>query len=217
MAPQGAPAGLPGPLPQGERLLWQGAPRWQALALHTLHLRGVAAYFALLLVWYAVSKLSAGVAAGDVALGVLRFGGLALVPLGLLCLYAWLTARTTVYTVTTRRVMMRVGIALPMTLNLPYSRIGSAGFRPVANGAGDISLAPLPGAGLSYPMLWPHARPWRMARPEPTLRAVPDAERVARLLARALAAEAAVPVSPAVETQTAMPSRGAGRRAAAAA
>ncbi|MFY8152534.1 MAG: PH domain-containing protein, partial [Hyphomicrobiales bacterium] len=35
---------------------------------------------------------------------------------------------------------------------------------------------------------WPHARPWRLARPEPTLRAIPDVERVAALQADAFAA-----------------------------
>ena len=29
--------GLPGPLPVGERVLWQGAPRWQALAGKAMH------------------------------------------------------------------------------------------------------------------------------------------------------------------------------------
>jgi hypothetical protein len=198
-----APQGVPGPLPQGERLLWQGAPRWQTLALAALHVRKVAVYFAALLVWYAVSKLHSGVPAGEVALAVRRFGGLALIPLALPCLYAWLTARTTTYTVTTRRVVTRFGIALPMTLNLPYRRIESAAFKSGAGGCGDISLAPLGGERLAYPLLWPHARPWRMALAEPTLRAVPRAERVARIVARALAADAAVPVQATPEMQVA--------------
>jgi hypothetical protein len=33
--------------------------------------------------------------------------------------------------------------------------------------------------------LWPHARPWRVSRPEPMLRCVPDAAAVARLLTQA--------------------------------
>ncbi len=36
-------------------------------------------------------------------------------------------------------------------------------------------------------MLWPHARPWKIAAAEPMLRAVPDGEAVAAKLARALA------------------------------
>jgi hypothetical protein len=207
--------GVPGPLPQGERLLWQGKPRWQTLAVQALHIRKVAAYFALLLVWYAVTKLRGGVPAGDVTLAVLRFGGLALIPLALLCLYGWLTARTTTYTVTTRRVVLRFGIALPMTLNLPYGKIDSAAFRPLPGGAGDITLKPEAGERLAYPLLWPHARPWRMARAEPTLRAVPQAEQVARIIARAMAAAAAVPVPAAPEPRESAQRQAAGNRAAA--
>ena len=33
--------------------------------------------------------------------------------------------------------------------------------------------------------LWPHARPWRVSRPEPMLRCVPDAAGVAQLLSQA--------------------------------
>ena len=36
-------------------------------------------------------------------------------------------------------------------------------------------------------MLWPHARAWAFASPEPTLRAIPDAQTVATLLARTMA------------------------------
>jgi hypothetical protein len=43
-------------------------------------------------------------------------------------------------------------------------------------------------------MLWPHARPWRMARAEPSLRAIPDAAHAGQILGRALAASADMPV-----------------------
>jgi hypothetical protein len=213
-----APRGIPGRLPQGERLLWQGAPQWQALAVRAMHVRKVAAYFALLLVWYVATKLSAGVPVGELALAALRLAGLALIPLGLLCLYAWLTARTTTYTITSRRVVMRFGIALPMTLNLPYGKVDSAAVKPGAGGIGDISLAAVAsGERLAYPLLWPHARPWRLTRAEPTLRAVPEAAKVGQIMARALAAAAAVPVPPAPETDSAAARRGTGGRARAAA
>ena len=41
-----AAPGLPEPLPAGERILWQGAPDWRALAVHVFHVRKLAAYFA---------------------------------------------------------------------------------------------------------------------------------------------------------------------------
>jgi hypothetical protein len=35
---------------------------------------------------------------------------------------------------------------------------------------------------IAYFHLWPHARPWRLAKPEPMMRCVPDAKQVAALL-----------------------------------
>ena len=41
--------GLPEPLPAGERILWQGAPDWRALAVDVFHVRAVWIYGALLI------------------------------------------------------------------------------------------------------------------------------------------------------------------------
>lgn len=191
--------GLPKSLPTGERLLWQGAPRWQSVACSVLHVRGLAAYFAALLVWYAITRVNAGMAAGDVVAATLRLTAVAAAPIALLTLYAWLTARTTTYTVTNRRVVMRFGIALPMTLNLPFSKIDGAALKAGPNDTGDIALVPSSRENLAYPLLWPHARPWRITRTEPALRAIPNASRVAQIVARSLAAAASVPVQPSPE------------------
>ena len=44
--------GLPERLPEGETILWQGAPMAQSFARYAFHIRAVAAYFALLAVWH---------------------------------------------------------------------------------------------------------------------------------------------------------------------
>ena len=187
--------GLPGRLPAGERVLWQGAPDWRAMTRRVFHIRGLAGYFGVLLAYAAVHSFSQGKPALDVLLTTAKFAGLALVPLALLTLYAWGTARATVYTITNRRVAIRLGIALPMTINLPFARIDGAGFSPARDGTGDIALQTAKGGdGLGYVILWPHVRPWRMAKAEPMLRAIPHAERVAQILSRALAASADAPV-----------------------
>lgn len=187
--------GLPGALPAGERLLWQGRPHWRGLALRALHARKLAFYFAALLAWYVASSLYDGEPAGGVALAALKLGGLALAPLALIGLYAWLTQRATIYSITNRRVVIRMGIALPMTLNLPFARIEAADLHVCADGSGDIALRLTPAERIAYPILWPHARPWRLARAEPMLRAVPKATAAAQILARALAASASAPIS----------------------
>jgi hypothetical protein len=40
---------------------------------------------------------------------------------------------------------------------------------------------------MSYFVLWPHAKPWRMGHVEPMLRCIPNAQAVGQILGRALA------------------------------
>ena len=185
--------GLPAELPKGERMLWQGAPDWRALARHTMHVRKIGVYFAVVLVWFISTRVSDGAGAGATALSALRLAALAAIPLALLAGYAWLTARTTVYTLTDRRLVVRFGIALPMTFNIPFAKIVSANLKAYAGGAGDVAVDLAASERIAYLILWPHARRWRLFHAEPTLRCIPEASRVAQILGRALAASAAMP------------------------
>lgn len=179
--------GLPEPLPAGERILWQGAPDWWALAKRALHVRKVAIYCGVLLAWQLTAAIAAGEAVAAAAVTTLTLAPLALAAVGILLGLAWLFARSTVYTITNRRVVMRFGVALPMTVNLPFRTIGSAGLRVDRNGIGNLPLALMGADRIAWLALWPHVRPWRVSRPEPMLRAVPEAVEVARLLAEAMA------------------------------
>ena len=195
--------GLPGPLPEGEEILWQGAPAWMSLARRAFHLRALTAYVLLLGVWYAVSRSLSGHPAEAAALAGLWVAVAGGAALGFLALFAWLTSWVTTYTITTRRVVMQVGIAMTFTVNIPFSIIGSASLRRNADGTGDIPLSLVGEQRALYAVLWPHARPRRFMKPEPMLRAIPDAIRVADLLARALAAAPAEqPVEPALTDLT---------------
>ncbi|WP_407522615.1 photosynthetic complex putative assembly protein PuhB [Methylobacterium oryzisoli] len=189
------PRGLPAPLPPGERLIWQGRPGTLGLARRVFHLDLVAAYFALLAL---IEAVSAGRAAAALPLLGLGAAGLAV-----LLALAWCSARTTHYSLTDRRLMLRIGIALPITVNLPLHQIEAAGLRRFADGSGEIPLLLKAGTRLAYLHLWPHARPWRLTRPEPMLRALPDADEAAARIAAALAAANGQPVpgwSPAAAT-----------------
>lgn len=181
-------------LPPGERVLWQGTPRWQTLARRMFRLRGLSLYFAVLLVWYATTVFGGGRPAWGASMATARLALLAGAAVGLLALYAWIAARATRYIVTNRRIVLRFGVALPMTINLPFSRVEQASLKAWPDGSGDIALSLLRAERVPYVLLWPHVRPWRMARAEPMLRAIPDAAGTARILARALAASACVPV-----------------------
>ena len=183
--------GLPAELPPGETILWQGAPAWRALARRMFRLRLVAAYFAILLAWRLVE------ARGDVAEttgAVLATLVMAAAAVGVLGLIGFAMARAPVYTITNRRLVIRSGVAIPMIVNVPFRAVASASVRLHGDGTGDLPLVMKEGDGIAYLAVWPNARPHRFAHAEPMLRCVPDAEEVARILGRALAAAAEQPV-----------------------
>lgn len=188
--------GLPGPLPAGETLLWQGAPDWWSLARRALHVHQLAIYFAILLAWAIGSAVLQHGVTDPAIVPTLLLVPLALAALGVLGFFAWLVARTTTYTLTTRRVVIQFGVALPMTVNIPFRFINAAAVKCGPDGTGDVALALEDGQRLAYLIMWPHVRPWHVTRTEPSLRAVPNAEEVARILSRALAASAGQPVAP---------------------
>lgn len=187
--------GLPALPPEGETILWQGGPDWRGLAWRAFHLREVTCYFGALVAAQPVLALVQGTPLAATLLPMTWLTLAGSVAAGLLAGLAFLAARGTVYTITSRRLVMRFGIALPMTINLPFALVAQAGLKLRRGGSGDIPVGLVPGERISYIVLWPHARPWRLARPEPMLRELPEAERAAGILARALAAHAGSAVS----------------------
>lgn len=180
--------GLPAPLPPGETLLWQGSPRWWSLALDAYRVRALAVYFAVIVLARGAWLLAEGADPAAALAGCLGPAAFSLACLAVLTGIAALAARGTVYTVTSRRIVIRQGIALSSTLNLPFAVLRSADLRDRGDGTGDIALEVLPEQRVSYLWLWPHVRPWRWTRPQPMLRNLPDAEAAGSLLARAFAA-----------------------------
>lgn len=172
--------GLPGYLPEGEKILWQGKPTVLDFAIRTLHLRKVAIYFALLLGWRVLEQGIAG--------GHLQFVALSLAGLGLLSLLAWLMVRSTLYTITNRRLVLRFGIAMPISINLPFARIQTLATRRAGASATDISIGirQNPLQRLSYVVMWPHAQPWRLGNVQPMMRCLNDGTAVAEILRKAL-------------------------------
>lgn len=188
------PRGLPERLPDGEQLLWQGAPDWRMLARSLFKVRGLALYFSAIIVVCLALDIVDGRPLQATAMSTLQLAGAALGAIGFLVGYAWLISRAAVYSITSQRVVLKVGLAVPMTINLPFSKIESVAMKPRPDGCGDITLTLNPTDRIAYFVLWPHARPWRMARGEPTFRAIPDAAHAGQVLARALATSAGLPV-----------------------
>ncbi|WP_343625849.1 photosynthetic complex putative assembly protein PuhB [Roseateles puraquae] len=200
-----AARGLPEALPDGEVQLWQGSPDARLLARQAVHLDVVAGYFALLLAWRGYTSWADGATASQTLMQLAGMLPLIALACGLLATIAWLMACTTVYTLTNRRIVMRVGIVLSITFNLPFAQIAAASWRPRGRG-GDIVLSLAGSDRIAYLHLWPHARPWRLKRTEPMLRALADAPAVAAQLAQALQqAEAARHSLPVRAVTTAAP------------
>ena len=176
---------LPAALPAGERLIWQGGPCVHGLAWRAFHVRELPLYFGAFLVWRLWSLHASGAPFADYAWATVATVGPALLSALVLYGLAWLFARAATYTVTSKRVLLQFGVALPMTMNVPLSKIEAAALKTYRDGSGDIPLK-LVGERVSHLLLWPHVRPWKLVVSEPMLRAVPEAARAAAKLNEAL-------------------------------
>lgn len=186
--------GLPGELPEGEHIIWQGAPDWKSMAMSALHIRLAFVYFVVIIAT-ALFRGDLGTAMAVTALGA--------VAIGTFVLFAWGVSRTTVYSLTNKRVVLRIGVALNKCINLPLSELETANLKPLSDGTGNIVLTLKGVPRLGYLMLWPHARSLRFVRPQPMLRAVPEAQKVAALLFSATQdVQSVAPLSEARTTRT---------------
>lgn len=180
--------GLPEHLPDGEQVLWQGRPDWWVLAKEALIVRWVIGYFLLLAVWR-VATLSDQGPLASVLTSAVPFLACGAVAAGILMSIAYVLARTTVYTLTNRRVVMRIGAALTITLNVPFKQIRQAELDLRKTGTGTIAFEIDDRTRLSYLVCWPHVRPWAIRQPKPALRCIREARAVGELLADVAEAE----------------------------
>jgi hypothetical protein len=184
--PDIVPDGLPDHLPEGERVLWQGRPDWKRLAIDAFHVRKVAIYFVGVIALQGAYRLpqSESLAAAFSNAPVLI--ACAFAACGILAFIAFLSAKTTRYTLTNKRALMRIGITLPITVNVPYAKVDGVSFANTGDDCGTICFKPGSDVRLAYAMLWPHAKPWNFAKPQPAFRDIADVEAVASRLASLL-------------------------------
>lgn len=172
--------GTPAP---NEKVLWKGRPNLGLLARSAFHTRTLGLYMAALI----VIALASGRNDAAIVAAVL---GTAL--LAILYTLAWLSTRSTLYILTDARLIMRIGMAIETRINIPLKQITAAHFRPRSKGHGDIAFELAGERLLGTVILWPHMRPWRYNRPQPMLRAVPDAAALAQMIAEARAQYGAI-------------------------
>jgi hypothetical protein len=186
--------GLPAPLPAGEDLLWQGSPDPAALAREAFKANWVLGYLLVIAVWRASVAFPEGGFALSVAV-FLPYLVLALAGYGVVRLLARASARAAIYSITTQRVILRIGAALQVTWTVPFTKVASASLSVQPTGTGTIALELVDGQHISYLALWPHLRPGFARKVQPAFRCVPDAARVARILSDAAQTRVNEPVN----------------------
>ena len=176
--------GLPERPPEGEVILWQGQPNWLRLTVESLNVWWILGYFIFLFVWRFIS-VSDLMPLNQAVLVSLPFLALAMIVPLLLLLVGYIQAKATVYTITNKRVVMRIGAALTVTINLPFTEIENAAIASSSKNFGSIAIDTKQDAKFSFLVLWPHARAWHFKKPQPSLRCIPNAAEVAEILSNA--------------------------------
>lgn len=177
--------GLPKALPEGETLLWQGSPDSAALAREAFKANWVLGYLLVIAVWRASMAFQDGGFGQSVAV-FLPYFALALAGYAVVRLLARASAKAAIYSITTHRVILRIGAALQVTWTVPFTKIANASLstRPIT-GTGTIAMELVPGQHISFLALWPHLRPGFGHGVQPAFRCIPDAAQVARILSDA--------------------------------
>ncbi len=175
-----AALGLPEVLPKGEEILWQGSPNWRSLGVEAFHLRSLAIYFGLMLLLQ-MSYLS-GLSDEWNLKPIVLTGSMVALTLGALWAWAYMSAKASMYTITNKRVVMRVGVVFSLTFNLPLKQIVGAHELHRSGGTSDLSLTLKKEDRIGWLHLWPHSRPWVLNQPEPTLRCITNGVNCAEVL-----------------------------------
>jgi hypothetical protein len=113
------------------------------------------------------------------------------VSLGLLTLLAYVNARASRYTITSKRIVMRIGVALPMSINLPFEELAAADVKLRQAGDGDVVLQLKGPNRIAWLHLWPHVQPWHFSKARPTLQSLVEPKVAAAVLADAVKSWAA--------------------------
>ncbi|MDG1215155.1 MAG: photosynthetic complex putative assembly protein PuhB [Luminiphilus sp.] len=175
--------GLPENLPEGERIIWQGQPRVSAMAKRVFYVPQLTLYFGLLIAGHTIFRLMEGVAGAQVMGTLVWQSGLAGTVLLLLWWLSRSYARSVLYTLTSERLVIRSGVALPMMVNIPIEQLTAADLRLHRDGTGDILLQPSEDRKLYWVLLWPNVSPWYSRPVKPLLRGLEDPHQAARAFA----------------------------------
>ena len=182
-----APAGalsLSENLPNGEQLIWHGQPERRALATRAMYLKYIAFYLAALIAartgYLILDGEPVATWSGMLVWQVLASAFVMLLIVGLATVYS----RTTRYSLTNERLIIKTGAAITIHINLPLQQITAADLGEYSDGTGDITLQVSRAEKLYWLLLWPNVRSWWIRPLRPVLRGLRDAQAVAHLLVK---------------------------------
>ena len=175
--------GLPEVLPEGETLIWQGRPTVGAMLKRVFFVPQLAVYFGLLIGGHTIYRLTESVSMAQVLGTLVWQSGLAATVLLLLVWLARAYAKSILYTLTSARLVIRSGVALPMMVNVPIEQIIAADLRVHRDGTGDILLRASADRQLYWVLLWPNVSAWYSRPVRPCLRGLSQPDLAARAFA----------------------------------
>ena len=176
--------GLPEKLPPGERILWQGKPTVMLLAWHSFGLKLATLYVVVAMIYQLVLAFSATMQASLVPILVFYLL-IWFLASSLLYLLAHFQRASTIYTVTNKRIVLKIGAALPISYNIPFKQISSVDLKSYGV-KGSIAISLLGDNKISYLSCWPHVRPWHFSKPCPSLLFLDNIEEVSQIIKKAM-------------------------------
>jgi len=174
-------------LPEGERVLWSGAPDQKALARYFLRERWVLAFVAASFALGATEALQHSVGAVPRLIGVATLSAvLATIAIVSIRVLAWQMAKSSKYVITNKRVYFNIGIVLRADANVPFSSVENIDLRRRSDGSADLMVTLTDEQEIPWLLLFPHMT-WRGSRRgRPTFRALRDPQRAADAVVTAL-------------------------------
>ena len=165
-------------IPENEEVIWHGRPNLRRFSLSALGLR----YLMLYLLIISITTFSSNF--GNLTLLLFLqmmfpyiisccLAGIILVVIGISQVIP------TVYVITSKRIIIKSGLALIFMLNVPFDKVANIDKKVFNDGCGDISFKLIGNKRIPFFAGWPSVRPWYFNDPEPTFRCIPDVDVVA--------------------------------------
>ena len=170
-------------IPTGEKIVWYGRPDIRRFCLSAMGLKYVLVYLLFAIIFDIYSNLEGpGISSyiGGILPYILSFS-LALI---LLVLIGISQVVSTFYVITSKRIIIKSGVALIFMLNVPFSKIYNIQKQELSDGTGSISLELLGNKRIPFFACWPSVRPWYFNNPQPTFRCISDVNVVALYLSK---------------------------------